>query len=264
MDQIILTGMVLETSPSGDYDRRLVILSRERGKIVAFARGARRQGSTLLACTQPFTFARFRMVEGRSAYNVTGLEGVKFFPELTQDVELTCYGSYMLEFAEYMTMEGNDESEVLKLLYQSLRALTNQSIGPKLAKVVFELKMLYLNGEGPETEQCVRCRSTMPEYVFSVRSGGRVCRKCAGSDYSAEERRDKEMRLGIADNDFMNLSESAWYAIRFIAATPPEKLYRFTLSEEVFSELSNAVGAFLRERVHHTFRSLAFLETLKL
>ena len=262
MDQIILTGMVLEATPSGDYDRRLVILSKERGKIVAFARGARRQGSTLLACTQPFTLARFRMVEGRSAYNVTGFEGVRFFPELTQDVELTCYGSYMLELAEYMTIEGNDESEVLKLLYQSLRALTNQSIGPKLTKVIYELKMLYLNGEGPETEQCVRCRSTMPEYVFSVRSGGRVCKKCAGSDYSAEERRDKELRLGIADNDFMNLSEAAWYAIRFIAATPPEKLYRFTLSEEVYKELSNAVGAFLRERVHHTFRSLAFLETL--
>ena len=262
MDQIILTGMVLEATPSGDYDRRLVILSKERGKIVAFARGARRQGSTLLACTQPFTLARFRMVEGRSAYNVTGFEGVRFFPELTQDVELTCYGSYMLELAEYMTIEGNDESEVLKLLYQSLRALTNHSIGPKLAKIVYELKMLYLNGEGPEAEQCVRCRSTMPEYVFGVRSGGRVCKKCAGSDYSAEARLDKELRLGIADNDFMNLSEPAWYAIRFIAATPPEKLYRFTLSEEIFTEVSNAVGAFLRERVHHTFRSLAFLESL--
>ena len=262
MDRIILTGMVLETSPSGDYDRRLVILTKERGKIVAFARGARRQGSTLLACSQPFTLAKFSMVEGRSAYNVVGLEGIRFFPELSQDVELTCYGSYMLEFAEYMTEEGNDESEVLKLLYQSLRAITNGKIGPKLARVVFALKMLYINGEGPGTDSCVRCRSTAPEYVFSVRSGGRVCKKCAGDDYSAQARREKELRQGIADNDFMNLSESAWYAIRFIGATPPEKLYSFTLSEEVLAELTNAVDAFVRERVRHTFRSLAFLEML--
>ena len=131
-------------------------------------------------------------------------------------------------------------------------------------KVVFELKMLYLNGEGPETERCVRCRSTAPEYVFSVRSGGRVCRQCAADDYYPDARRDKEIRLGIADNDFMNLSESAWYAIRFIGATPPEKLYSFTLSEPVLEELTKAVDAFLRERVHRTFRSLAFLETLKI
>jgi DNA repair protein RecO (recombination protein O) len=262
VDQIILTGMVLEATPSGDYDRRLVILSKERGKIVAFARGARRQGSTLLACTQPFTLARFRMVEGRSAYNVTGFEGVRFFPELTQDVELTCYGSYMLELAEYMTIEGNDESEVLKLLYQSLRALTNQSIGPKLAKVIYELKMLYLNGEGPQTEQCVRCRDKKGPFVFSVKSGGCVCKKCAGEDFDAGVRREKELRLGIADNDFFNLNESTWYAIRYIGAASPEKLFSFTVSEEVLSELTAVTDAFVREYVKHTFKSLAFLESL--
>ena len=60
-EAVNLAGIVLKSSPVGEYDRRLVILTRERGKLTAFARGAKRPGNALMAASRPFVFGNFGM-----------------------------------------------------------------------------------------------------------------------------------------------------------------------------------------------------------
>lgn len=146
-EQICVTGMVLKASPVGEYDRRLVILSCERGKITAFARGARRPGNQLMACSGPFVFGKFQLYEGRDSYTLAGAEIHNYFREIAMDVEAACYGSYFLEFADYYGRENMESTETLKLLYQSLRALLKKTVPNRLVKPVFELKLMEINGE---------------------------------------------------------------------------------------------------------------------
>ena len=127
-EQVILTGMVIKSAPAGEYDRRLVILTCERGKITAFARGARRPGSTLMAASAPFVFGTFALYEGRDAYSLVSVDVQNYFREITEDMEAACYGSYFLEFADYYGRENLEAVETLKLLYQSLRALLKSAI----------------------------------------------------------------------------------------------------------------------------------------
>lgn len=80
-----------------------------------------------------------------------------YFRELVTDLDATYYGFYFLEMADYFSQENNDEQEILRLLYQTLRALENPSLPNRLIRCVYELKLLVINGIYPNLFSCQSC-----------------------------------------------------------------------------------------------------------
>ena len=82
------------------------------------------------------------------------MEISNYFDDLSSDLEAMCYASYFAEFAAYYTRENVDETQMLKLLYQSVRALLNKNLPNSLVKVIYEIKAMVLNGEYQENPPC--------------------------------------------------------------------------------------------------------------
>lgn len=146
---IEVTGLVLTSVPAGEYDRRVEILTKERGRISGFARGARRPGSPVMAAASPFVFGTFKIRQGKSAYQIFEAKVDNYFEKLRSDITAACYGSYFMEVLQYITRENNDETALLMLAYQSLRALESEAFDNRLVRAVFEIKAVMLEGEYP-------------------------------------------------------------------------------------------------------------------
>ena len=213
-DFVYVTGMVLKQSSSGEYDRRVTILTKERGKIVAFARGARRQGNALAAATNSFAFGKFKLYQGRDAYTLSDAEISNYFEALMSDFEGAYYGMYFAEVADYYARENNDERQLLGLLYQSLKALGAPALPRPLVRVIFECKAIAVNGEWPGPPK------------------------------------DRQ------------LSDSALYALDYVGKSSLEKLYTFTVTDEVLREMQEVAREYCKRYVRHEFKSLEILNNL--
>lgn len=153
-DEIVVTGFIVSTMQIGEYDKRVVLVTGELGKIHAFVRGARRINNRFLAQTEPLSFGEFRLVAGRTAYSIVEIKTINYFSKLKTSIDMVYYGYYFLELASYFARENLPDRELIKLLYISFVALETEKkeFSPKFVKAIFEIKLLSIEGLLPSVD----------------------------------------------------------------------------------------------------------------
>jgi DNA repair protein RecO (recombination protein O) len=170
-------AIVLRTHKLGEADRIITLLTRDRGKIRAVAKGVRRTKSKFGARLEPFSRVDLLVFEGKSLDIITQAESLNAYgQDLALDYSLWTAGQTMLETADRLTQEESisAESQYL-LLVGALRTLVSGEHAAALVLDAFLLRSLSLAGYSPNLDACVICGAAGVQPFFHVATGGALC-----------------------------------------------------------------------------------------
>jgi DNA repair protein RecO (recombination protein O) len=173
-------AVILRHSDWGEADRILTIFTRERGKVRAIAKGARKVRSRKAGHLEPFTRVTLQLAKGRDLLIVTQVDTLDAYFPLKENLTKTVYASYVVELLDRFSYEDESENiDLFRLLTDTLTRIGNEP-DPWLAIRYYEVSLLDYLGFRPHLFECANCgKKIQPvDQFFSPAAGGVLCPSC--------------------------------------------------------------------------------------
>ncbi len=240
-------GIILRSRTFGEADKILTILTKDRGKIEAVARGARRPRNRLVGASQQFSYLRVLVFEGKSIPQLSQAEIIRSFSILRDDLVKMAYAAWWAEVIDVFLPWAEVNEEVFRFLLAGLLVL-EKAEEPALLSCAFELRLLKYFGFQPALEVCARCSRPVGQAVagFSVEEGGVICPHCH------QEQAVKLLPLSVAS--LRLLRDLAQADLRTVPQWRPDEKNRL--------EVGRLLVAFIELRAERPLKSLSFLQSL--
>ena len=173
-------AIVLRHINWGEADRLVTIYTRQRGKIRAVAKGARKMRSRKAGHVQPFTRITLQLARARGPYIITQVDTIDAYLPLRDDLNLTGNASYLVELMDRFTYAEEERNTALFTLLEN--SLTRLSRGDDVWIVVryYEMRLLDHLGFRPRLFHCASCETEIraENQFFSAAQGGVLCPQC--------------------------------------------------------------------------------------
>jgi len=184
-------GVVLRYINYGEADRIVSVFTAAWGIKKGFARSARNSRKRFGPALEPFTHAVFHWRQGRGdLWTLQDADLLTPRSGLRTDLDRLALAGYGVELVELLAAEAEDHQRIYELLCSYLDYLDGGG-DHAVARLLFELRLVYLLGYIPHLLHCSECLKIFDHELvrFDFRRGGSLCRDCAGDN-------DLEVGLG--------------------------------------------------------------------
>ncbi len=214
-------GIIIAENFVNDYDKILVMLTPNLGKISCSAKGARKTKSTLLASTQFLCFGEYILYKNPTSdiYLINSCDIIEVFYNIRIDLEKLEKVSEITKMIQKVTTENEDNYKILQLYLNTLYVISEKEKNMDLVISTFKMRLLAILGLAPNIIKCVECGKTEKLNFFSFKNNGFKCSECSKQDKGG-----------------MNILEVTKNAIQYSICSNPKKLYSFEIPLEAIKE----------------------------
>ncbi|HET8723273.1 MAG TPA: DNA repair protein RecO [Anaeromyxobacteraceae bacterium] len=194
-----LLAVVLRTVDYGERDRVVTLLTRERGKLSAFARGARSSRRRFGGALEPFTLLAVELRErGGDLWSLDEASVERGHGAVRSDLVRIACASYAVELAREMVRDAEPHEELFDALLAYLGRLEAGPARPWDLRRL-ELEVLRSAGLLPSLDDCARCGSAAGDgpVLFDASQGGVLCESCASTAGAGSRPASAEVLLAL-------------------------------------------------------------------
>lgn len=243
-------ALVIKEHIVGESDKYITLFTKDLGTIQVMAPKAKKYNSSIVVGTQLFTYGDFILANYNRTYRLMHLEVIHTFHQLSSDILILSYASYILEFISEVTRENLANDQLLFLTLMTLRALNKNKLSAQLIRRVFELKAMSLLGFMPELHMCTSCNIPLEEhskatYHFVSEEGGLICNNCIHHYRQA-----------------VTIHFSTRYTMRYIIEKPIQQIFSFNVDKIILQELAHICDQYIAFYLSKEFKTIAFITAL--
>jgi DNA repair protein RecO (recombination protein O) len=182
MPAITSDALILRTYELGETSKVVVLLTRERGKVRAVAKGARGARSRYQSALEPLSEVRVTLHgrQGAELFRLGACELMRSaFPAGGRDLDVALAFSYFSELLDAFAQEEEADDAVYRLANAVLRA-AEEGIDIVILTRYIEAWLLRLHGIYPPLDRCGGCGRGLPagDLVYHGAAHGFVCDAC--------------------------------------------------------------------------------------
>ena len=217
METIKARGLVLREYEAGESDKRLLLLCKDHGRMMIYARGARKPKSKFMAAAQLFTYSDFVLTKGRGFYALAQAQVIESFYGLRTDYDCLTAAHLIMEVCEKTLLEDIACDDLLLLALKSLGHLSKNTLPPLQIIGVFFMRFYAYYGLTPDVEACTLCGDDVDEGGFFC-AEGLVC--------------------GVHKPAYsIKLTKTGIFALRYILGGDLAAAFMFNAREDVIKEI---------------------------